>query len=175
MEHIIPEFPEYKINVHGEVFSRYKFKTGIVINEWRPIKSVLDKGVGYYLVTLVNANTKVRKNKFIHRLLGEAFIPNPENKAHINHIDGDKTNNCLTNLEWATPKENSQHAIRLGLTTYTSIEKRVLQFTGDGKEFIREFKSMKEAMDVTGVQQANISKVVRGIRPRAGGFHWKYK
>ena len=172
LEKIIPDFPEYKINEKGEIFSRYRSKT--VTNEWRPLKPVLDKGVGYYLVTLVNATTKQRKNQFIHRLLGQAFIPNPLNKPHINHIDGNKQNNDLSNLEWATNKENSQHAVNLGLTTYTHCEKAVYQLDLNNN-VIAEYKSLQEAENATGVRKQNISKVVRGLRPRAGNYIWKYK
>ena len=173
-ESIISDFPEYKINELGEVYSRYKFKTNIVTSEWRLVKPVLDKGVGYYLVTLVNAKTRVRKNQFIHRLLCQAFVPNPLNKPHVNHIDGNKQNNSLSNLEWATYKENAQHAVDTGLTTYTHCEKAVFQFDTEGN-FIAEFKSLQEANDITGVAKQNISKVARGLRPRAGNFVWKYK
>lgn len=173
-EYIIPDFPEYKINEQGEIFSRYKYKTNIVTDEWRLVKHVLDKGVGYYLVTLVNSKTKQRKNQFIHRLLSQAFHPNPLNKAHVNHKDGNKQNNCLSNLEWATSKENSQHAVNVGLTTYTHCEKAVLQYTLDGT-FVAEYKSLQQANDITGVAKQNISKVVRGIRIHAGSFVWKYK
>ena len=174
-EQIIPDFPEYKINENGEVFSRYKFKTNIVTNDWRPVKQVLDKKIGYYLVTLVNAKTKVRKNQFIHRLLAQAFIPNPLTKPHVNHIDGNKQNNRLVNLEWSTCRENSQHAVDLGLTTYSHCEKEVSQIDLLTGCTIRDFKSLQEAETITGVARQNISKVVRGLRNKAGNFGWKYK
>ena len=174
-EQIIPDFPEYKINENGEVFSKYKYKTSIVTDDWRPVKQVLDKKVGYFLVTLVNAKTKVRKNQFIHRLLCQAFIPNPLNKPQVNHIDGNKQNNQLVNLEWATSKENSQHAVDLGLTTFTSCEKAIVQIDLSTGCVIREFKSLQEAETITKVARQNISKVVRGLRNKAGNFGWQYK
>ena len=174
-EQIIPDFPEYKINEKGEVFSRYKFKTSTITNDWRPVKHVLDKKIGYFLVTLVNAKTKVRKNQFIHRLLAQAFIPNSLNKPHVNHIDGNKQNNCMSNLEWNTCKENAQHAVNLGLTTFTHSEKEVSQIDLVTGCVLRDFKSLQEAETITGVARQNISKVVRGLRNKAGNFGWKYK
>ena len=174
-EQLILDFPEYKINENGEVFSRYKYKTNIVTDDWRPVKQVLDKKIGYYLVTLVNAETKVRKNQFIHRLLAQAFIPNPLVKPHVNHIDGDKQNNQLVNLEWNTCKENSQHAVNLGLTTFSHCEKEVSQIDLLTGCVIRDFKSLQEAETITKVARQNISKVVRGLRNKAGNFGWKYK
>lgn len=53
--------------------------------------------------------------KYLHRIVAEAFVPNPDNKRYVNHIDGDPSNNCASNLEWCTARENMQHAKALGL------------------------------------------------------------
>ena len=70
-------------------------------------------GSGYNCIA-IKSNYKIY-NKFIHRLVAEAFIPNPDNKPQVNHKDGNKLNNDVSNLEWVTAKENKQHAIRMGL------------------------------------------------------------
>lgn len=70
---------------------------------------------GYVYITL-KANGNI-KNARVHRLVAEAFIPNPNNYRAVNHIDGDKTNNCVWNLEWCTDKYNSIHAYKNGLLT----------------------------------------------------------
>lgn len=77
----------------------------------------LNVQVGYKQVSLWKNNKKT--NLYIHRLVAEAFIPNPSNKPDVNHIDGNRQNNHVSNLEWVTPKENSQHAISTGLQVYT--------------------------------------------------------
>ena len=69
--------------------------------------------LGYRVVSLRKHNTaKIYK---VHRLVAQAFIDNPLDKKQVNHIDGDKTNNVVTNLEWATAKENTRHAFKTGL------------------------------------------------------------
>jgi hypothetical protein len=72
-----------------------------------------DNGTGYLKVSLRIGNKSV--NRYIHRLVAEAFIPNPNNYPEVNHIDADKTNNDVNNLEWCTSAQNKQHASYSGL------------------------------------------------------------
>ena len=175
MEQIINEYPAYKITDTGEVYSLFKYKTSIITDEWRLVQPVLDKSCGYYIVTLCDGNGR-RQNKRVHRLLMEAFVPNHKNKAHVNHIDGNKLNNCLTNLEWATPSENAIHATANGLCDDRRKAQEVAIIQMDTNfNVIAEHVSLHQAGRNTGIAWQNISKVVRGIRHTAGGFRWKYK
>lgn len=175
MEKVIPEFPNYKITDTGIVYSNFQFKTNKPCDTWREVKQIYDKSCGYMIVTLCSG-TGIRKNKRVHRLLCEAFLPNPMNKPHVNHIDGDKLNNSLTNLEWNTSKENAQHAIRTGLCDERRKAQEVviiqLDLLGG---FVAEHVSFHEAGRTTGVAWQNIHKVCKGLRKTAGGFRWEYK
>ena len=71
--------------------------------------------LGYFAVDLYNQNQ--RKKHYVHRLVAEAFIPNPDNKPEINHRDSNRQNNQIGNLEWVTSSENSQHAYNQGFAT----------------------------------------------------------
>jgi len=94
---IIEEFPNYKIYENGDVVN---IKTGRIIKPYM-MKS-------YYRITLVKERGK-RESSAVHRLLANAFIPNPENKPIIDHINRIKTDNRLSNLRWATFKENANN------------------------------------------------------------------
>lgn len=77
------------------------------------LKPFINTKANYYRLCFIKDNK--REYLLLHRLIAQAFIPNPENKKCVNHIDGDKHNNRLDNLEWATHKENTAHAINHGL------------------------------------------------------------
>lgn len=105
----IDGFPDYKINSEGKILR---------ISKNYYLKPCLDKSIGYFVVNLYDTKGRPRR-KFLHRLIAEAFIPNPENKRTVNHIDGNKSNNELSNLEWATDSENMLHAFSHGLCENT--------------------------------------------------------
>ena len=161
-------FPMYTLDVDGTIYSKYiKGGQGKVDETLRPLVQVLD-GTGYYIVSLINKDGKFKKS--IHRLLAEHYIPNPENKPCVNHIDGCKTNNNLDNLEWVTVLENAQHAAKLGLYDQNNIARQVVvgQFDLTTGELTRKFDSLRQAEVVTGVCYPNIIKVCKGIRKHAG-------
>jgi len=166
----IPGFNNYRISADGTVWSCYRGSSSKPTNEWRALKPVQDQ-TKYMVVTLCE-NGK-RRNYSIHRLLALVFIPNPENKSHVNHIDSDETNNNLDNLEWTTVSENSQHGYDYGRHTPPG-EKEIVQFRADTQIEVARFKSIHEAGRQTGIAWQNISKVCRGVRPRAGGYSWAY-
>lgn len=129
-----------------------------------------------------------RKRYFIHRLVAIHFIENTYSKEQINHKDGCKTNNCVNNLEWCTNLENQRHAIKNGLVNNKQRiqqainmgiinRKPVEQYSKDGK-LIREYVSIKEASEETGINSRNICNCLSIRQPKsksAGGYIWKYK
>jgi hypothetical protein len=98
--------PNYSVTPDGDVISNMR-KLPIILY---PNKDRL----GYLGITMTNQSGK-RKRYGIHRLVAQAYIPNPENKPQINHINGIKTDNRVSNLEWCTQRENNIHALRTGL------------------------------------------------------------
>ena len=98
----------YAINLNGDVI-RVKLGQGTKGNI---LKSYCDT-TGYQRLRIcLNGKSELR---YVHRLLAEVFIRNPDGKECVNHIDGDKSNNNINNLEWVTYSENTQHAIKIGL------------------------------------------------------------
>ena len=152
----IKDFEKYSITRDGRVWSS---KRNIFLSAGLA-------GKGYPMVVLWKDGKAYAR--LIHRLLGLAFIPNPENKSEINHIDGDKTNNYLNNLEWATPHENRLHAYRLGLAG-SGENHHQAKLKQSEVDYIREqYASGKYTQtriaNVFGVSTSLIQKIVNRIK-----------
>lgn len=102
-----------QINLFGKEYLIYENGDLINLKTNKKIKA-FDNGVGYLRVGIYVGQNKHRPI-YIHRLLAQTFIPNPENKIEVNHKDGNTKNNDLSNLEWVTKSENQLHAYKIGL------------------------------------------------------------
>ena len=143
----------YQISSMG----RFKNSKGIIMENYKPHHS------GYIFC-------RVNIEKYpLHRLVAFAFLENLENKQIVNHIDGNKTNNSVSNLEWCTIVENNQHAIDTGLKKF--YKRKIGQYTIDG-ELVKEFNSIVEAVNETKI--LGIKNVLYGKQNISGGFVWKY-
>lgn len=144
---------------------------GKVRNKKDAFLSLRHDAAGYLRVTLCGYGGK-KLQRPVHRLVAIAFIPNPLNKPAVNHIDGNRANNAVTNLEWTTTKENNskkvfQSAVRKG--------RGVVQLSPDGN-FIREWPKIVEAAVALKLSRDAIGKCCQK-RPQfktCGSFVWKY-
>ena len=160
----------YQVSSDGEIRRMLAHgRTRIVKNRLNP-KSL------YYSVSLSKKCT--RKSFAVHRLVAEAFIPNNENKREVNHIDGNKLNNKVSNLEWVTQKENLVHAMeKLNHYPWGKPARQVRCMDIETNETIKEFHSLSEASKFIGKASArqNISLACQGLVNSAYGYKWEYK
>ncbi len=129
---------------------------------------------GYFRINL--CKNGISRSFSVHRLMAIAFIPNPENKKEVNHINEIRNDNILDNLEWVTKSENLNHGTALYRRSLKAINgkasKPVNQYSLDNK-FIKRFPSISEAQR-NGFTLICISKCCRGIRNKHAGFKWQY-
>lgn len=146
-------------NYYVSSLGRFKNSKGIIMKDYKPHHS------GYIYV-------RVNKDKYaLHRLVAFTFLENPENKSFVNHIDGNKTNNVLTNIEWNTPRENNLHSHKFGLNKGS--KRKITQYDLEINK-IKDFNSIIEASKFLNISQSNIKAVLYNKQKTAGGFIFKY-
>ena len=129
---------------------------------------------GYHYVMLVKDG--IAKNHRVHRLVANAFVPNPDNLPEVNHKDENKANNRADNLEWCTSKYNANYGTR-NERKAEGKRRPVLQLDKDGN-VIREYASVTEAAEAVGSSSSHISRCCLGTvkgHKTVKGFYWKYK
>lgn len=159
----------YKINDSGEILGLRYHK---ILNPDH------DRG-GYERVQLYDGVNKRAKHKLVHRLVAETFIPNsnPETKTQVNHIDGNKNNNSVSNLEWVSPSENMVHAAKNGLSAiykaHNTNKKPICQIDKEGN-IIEVYESIAQAAKVIGIHHSLISKVCNGEYKQTHGMYFRF-
>lgn len=146
----IQGYENYEVSNEGQVRNR---KTGKIL---KPVKN----STGYLQVTLCKNK---RKNYSIHRLVAEAFIPNPHGYDTVDHINYDKTDNRVENLRWMSRSNNAKDGSKMRATQKVYCV-----------ELDQTFNSINEAERETGIWRSNITACCQGKYKHAGGYHWKY-
>lgn len=160
----ISGFEGYLVDEEGNIYSE---KTGRFLSQ-----SFTNDG---YLKVGLTKDGKVF-TKAVHRLVAEAFIPNPTNLPEVNHIDENKVNNVVDNLEWCDSKYNCNYGTRnerMASSKLNGNSKKVRQLDLDDN-FIREWPSVRQVERECGYNQAAISRAAIGKQKTAYGYKWKY-
>ena len=178
MEEVWKDIPDYEGLYQASNFGRIK-SMDMVLPYSRHGKQTqrIRKGKVLSPAKMKNGYLRVEMSKngshklnLVHRLVAKTFIPNPNNYREINHINCDKSDNNVNNLEWCSSSQNKIHAFNNKLYT---CEKPILQIKNN--KIINEYKSTKECERKTGFSCQNIGKVALGKRKSAYGYQWKYK
>lgn len=162
----IPNRPKYQLSIDGKVRNKH---TG------RILKTSTDKH-GYAKLSLGNED-----NVYVHRLAAETFYGTPEDKnaTVVNHIDCNRQNNHILNLEWCTPSENLKWGIHkgnvipsIGLSKASEVNKKAVRIV----ELDKIFRCVKDCAEYLGVPPTNVSRCLTGVRKgqKLHGYHIEY-
>ena len=166
MEEIWKDIDGYNGKYQVSNFGRVK---SIIFNKERILKfRISEKG---YSIVQLNING-IKKNYRVHRLVAQAFIPNPDNLPQINHKDENKLNNCVDNLEWCTNKYNANYGTHIERSSKGKY-KRILQCDLNDNP-IKEWESAKQVQIELGYERSNICCNLKGKTKYAYGYKWKY-
>ena len=163
----------YQVSNFGNIKSLpklHKYNRGYYLTKEKILKNNIGQR-GYLYVNLSNEN-HYSKGYQIHRLVAQAFIPNIENKPCVNHIDGNKRNNIVSNLEWCSYLENNIHAYKTGLKENKSRAKIKVAQIKDGN-IVATYNSLNSASKITGFGRTTLECAIKGIIKTAYGFEWK--
>jgi len=162
MWHNIPGFEDYEITRCGKIRKK---------SSRREFKFTPDKDS--YFKTALRKNG-VRHYLRVHRLVAMTFLPNEDNLPLVNHKDGNKQNNHVSNLEWCTYQENVVHGFDvLGRKGYNGgMNKRVAKVDPNTGKILAVYSSMKEASKANGLKSVSINHVIAGRNKTAKGFKW---
>jgi hypothetical protein len=138
---------------------RFKNSSGIIMDNYKVNEN------GYIRVFIYN------KTYALHRLIALAFLANNDNKEQVNHIDGNKLNNSLKNLEFVNNQENQIHKFKIGLGN--NFTRKITQYDLNMNK-IKVFNSITEAAKELNIGKSNINGVITNYRKSAGGFIFKY-